>query len=178
MGDDQDRLPMRFTRSIRRGETIAPGAQRQRMRTSFLAIGLCGALAGLPSPAQQPAHTFAIGTGAFLVDGAPLQIISGEMHYARIARAYWRHRMRMAKAMGLNTIATYVFWNYHELRPGVFDFHTGNRDLAEFIRDAQEEGLWVILRPGPYACAEWHFGGLPSYLLKTPAVAVRSNDPR
>src|SRR6185437_5630764 len=76
------------------------------------------------------------------------------------------------------TIATYVFWNYHEVRPGVFDFHTGNRDLAEFIRIAQEEGLWVILRPGPYVCAEWDFGGLPSYLLKTPAVAVRSNDPR
>jgi len=80
--------------------------------------------------------------------------------------------------MGLNTIATYVFWNYHEVRPGVFDFHTGNRDLAEFIRIAQQEGLWVILRPGPYACAEWDFGGLPSYLLKTPAMTVRSNDPR
>lgn len=148
------------------------------MRTSFLAIGLCGALAGLPSPAQRPPHTFAIGTGAFLLDGTPLQIISGEMHYARIPRAYWRHRLRMAKAMGLNTIATYVFWNYHEVRPGVFDFHTGNRDLAEFIRDAQEEGLWVILRPGPYVCAEWDLGGIPSYLLASPAIHVRSSDPR
>jgi beta-galactosidase len=132
-----------------------------------------------PSAAQKPAaHSFQIARGALLLDGKPLQIISGELHYARIPREYWRHRLRMAKAMGLNTIATYVFWNYHEIRPGVFDFHTGNRDLAEFIRMAQQEGLWVILRPGPYACAEWDFGGLPSYLLKTPAVAVRSNDPR
>ena len=100
------------------------------------------------------------------------------MHYARIPREYWRHRLRMAKAMGLNTISTYVFWNYHEMRPGVFDFHTGNRDVAEFIREAQQEGLWVILRPGPYVCAEWDFGGIPSYLLKSPAVHVRSSDPR
>lgn len=124
------------------------------------------------------AHTFAIADGAFRLDGKPLQIISGEMHFARIPREYWRHRLKMAKAMGLNTIATYVFWNYHETRPGVFDFRTGNRDLAAFLRIAQEEGLWVILRPGPYACAEWDFGGFPSYLLKTPDLKVRSNDPR
>ena len=121
------------------------------------------------SAAQQASHTFAIADGAFQLDGQPLQIISGEMHFARIPREYWRHRLRMAKAMGLNTIATYVFWNYHEINPGVFDFRTGNRDLAAFVRIAQEEGLWVILRPGPYACAEWDFGGFPSYLLKEPA---------
>ncbi|HSU97558.1 MAG TPA: beta-galactosidase family protein, partial [Gemmatimonadaceae bacterium] len=131
------------------------------------------------SSAQQPAtHSFQIAKGAFLLDGKPLQIVSGELHYARIPREYWRHRLRMARAMGLNTIATYVFWNYHEVRPGVFDFHTGNRDLAEFVRIAQQEGLWVILRPGPYVCAEWDFGGLPSYLLKTPGMTVRSDDPR
>jgi beta-galactosidase len=123
-------------------------------------------------------HDFRIADGQFLLDGKPLQIISGEMHYARIPRQYWRHRLRMAKAMGLNAIATYVFWNYHETSPGVFDFHSGNHDLATFIRTAQEEGLWVILRPGPYVCAEWDFGGYPSYLLKSPAVTVRGNDPR
>ncbi len=100
------------------------------------------------------------------------------MHYARIPREYWRHRLRMAKAMGLNTVATYVFWDYHERRPGAFDFRTGNRDLAAFIRIAQEEGLWVILRPGPYVCAEWDFGGYPSYLLKDSTLVVRSADPR
>ena len=129
---------------------------------------------GMPNTA----HDFRIAAGAFMLDGKPLQIISGELHYARIPRAYWRQRLRMAKAMGLNTIATYVFWDYHETRPGVFDFHTGNRDLAEFIRIAQQEGLWVILRPGPYVCAEWDFGGYPAYLLKSPAIAVRGNDPR
>ena len=143
-------------------------------------------LAGLASAVRAPqtdaptraAHTFAISKSTFLLDGTPFQIIAGEMHYARIPREYWRHRLRMAKAMGLNTISTYVFWNYHEIRPGVFDFHTGNRDLAAFITEAQQEGLWVILRPGPYVCAEWDFGGMPSYLLRSPAVHVRSNDPR
>jgi beta-galactosidase len=142
-------------------------------------LALCCTLtAASTAPAPRVAHSFAIGRGAFLLDGKPFQIISGEMHYARIPREYWRHRLRMAKAMGLNTIATYVFWNYHEVRPGVFDFHTGNRDLAEFIRTAQQEGLWVILRPGPYVCAEWDLGGIPSYLLASPAIHVRSNDPR
>lgn len=151
-----------------------------------MVASLLFALAG-PAAAQQnggrggqrrASHDFRITKGEFQLDGRPLQIISGELHYARIPRQYWRHRLRMAKAMGLNTIATYVFWDYHEVRPGVFDFHTGNRDLAEFIRIAQQEGLWVILRPGPYVCAEWDFGGFPAYLLKTPAVTVRGNDPR
>lgn len=170
---------MFFTRIIRRRETIAPPAQRQRTRARLALLALCSALTAAPSaPAPRAAHSFAIGKGAFLLDGKPFQIISGEMHYARIPREYWRHRLRMAKAMGLNTIATYVFWNYHEVRPGVFDFHTGNRDLADFIRTAQQEGLWVILRPGPYVCAEWDFGGIPSYLLASPAIHVRSKDPR
>lgn len=148
------------------------------MRARLALLGLCCVLGAPSAPRPYAAHTFTLGRGAFLLDGKPLQIISGEMHYARIPREYWRHRLQMAKAMGLNTIATYVFWNYHEVRPGVFDFHTGNRDLAEFIRIAQQEGLWVILRPGPYVCAEWDFGGIPSYLLASPAVRVRSNDPR
>jgi len=151
----------------------------KRTIAALCLAGLCGAVrAPRADDPARAAHTFAIGRGAFLLDGKPFQIIAGEMHYARIPREYWRHRLRMAKAMGLNTIATYVFWNYHEIRPGVFDFHTGNRDLAEFIREAQHEGLWVILRPGPYVCAEWDFGGIPSYLLESPAVHVRSNDPR
>ena len=95
-----------------------------------------------PAAAQLPRHAFALGDSTFLLDGRPIQLVSGELHYARIPREYWRHRLRMAKAMGLNAIATYVFWNYHEPRPGVFDFRTGNRDLAAFLRIAQEEGLW------------------------------------
>jgi beta-galactosidase len=125
--------------------------------------------------AQPVKHTFRVENGQFALDGKPFQIISGEMHYTRIPRAYWRDRLRMAKAMGLNTITTYVFWNAHEPRPGVYDF-SENNDVAEFVREAQHEGLFVILRPGPYACAEWDFGGFPAWLLKDHAVVVRSRD--
>ena len=122
-------------------------------------------------------HTFAWQGQHFLLDGKNLQILSGEMHYARVPRPYWRRRMRLMKAMGLNTLTTYVFWNLHEPKPGVFDF-SGNLDLASFLRTAQEEGLWVILRPGPYICSEWEFGGFPAWLLASPAMKVRSTDPR
>ena len=147
------------------------------MRLRFLPV-IVALMTASSLPAQNAGHTFAIADGAFRLDGKPMQIISGEMHFARIPREYWRQRLRMAKAMGLNAIATYVFWNYHEVRPGVWDFHTGNRNLAAFVKTAQEEGLWVILRPGPYACAEWDFGGYPSYLLKEADLKVRSKDPR
>ena len=127
---------------------------------------------------SQDRHVFSLSPDAFLLDGKPLQLISGEMHPARIPREYWRHRIRMAKAMGCNTIAAYVFWNYHETTPGVFDFKSENRDIAAFIRTCQEEGMWVLLRPGPYVCAEWDFGGLPPYLLKIPDIRVRCLDAR
>jgi beta-galactosidase len=123
-------------------------------------------------------HTFALGASDFLLDGKPFQIISGEMHPARIPPEYWRHRIRMAKAMGCNTIAAYVFWNFHETAEGVFDFTSPSHDIARFVRIAQEEGLWVILRPGPYVCAEWDFGGLPAYLLRYPDLKVRCMDAR
>jgi beta-galactosidase len=124
-----------------------------------------------------PAHVFAVDGDHFTLDGKPFQIVSGELHYTRIPREYWHARLKMAKAMGLNTIATYVFWNVHEPRPGVYDF-SGQNDLAAFIRAAQEEGLYVILRAGPYSCAEWEFGGFPAWLLKDPKMsrALRTND--
>jgi hypothetical protein len=123
-------------------------------------------------------HTFALAGDDFLLDGKPFQIISGEMHPARIPDAYWRQRIRMAKAMGCNTIAVYVFWNYHETTEGRFDFTSGNHDIARFMRICQEEGLWVLLRPGPYVCAEWDFGGLPPYLLRILDLKIRCMDPR
>jgi beta-galactosidase len=140
------------------------------------------ALATLPvfgQAAQQtaPVHTFAIEADHFTLDGKPFKILSGELHYARIPREYWHARLKMARAMGLNTIATYVFWNIHEPAPAQFDF-IGNNDLAAFIRAAQEEGLYVILRAGPYSCAEWEFGGLPAWLLNNHHKPIlRSNDP-
>ncbi|WP_294294726.1 beta-galactosidase family protein [uncultured Chryseobacterium sp.] len=137
---------------------------------------LCGA--GFFCSAQQPVrHSFALGDADFLLDGKPLQMISGEMHYPRIPRELWRERMKMAKAMGLNTIGTYVFWNVHEETPGVYDF-SGNNDIAEFVKIAKEEGLWVVLRPSPYVCAEWEFGGYPWWLLKDRNMQVRSTDPK
>jgi len=131
----------------------------------------------LPAAAQSPTHSFTSRADQFLLDGAPFLIRSGEMHYPRVPRPYWRDRMRKMRAMGLNTLCTYVFWNLHEPEPGKFDF-TGNLDLAEYIRTAQAEGLYVLLRPGPYICTEWDFGGLPSWLLSTPDIKVRSADPR
>ena len=126
----------------------------------------------------QARHRFSLGRSEFLLDGKPFRIISGEMHPARIPREYWQHRIRMARAMGCNTIAVYVFWNYHEAEPGHFDFSTGNHDIAAFIRLCKAEGMWVLLRPGPYVCAEWDWGGLPPWLLKIPDIKVRCMDSR
>lgn len=125
---------------------------------------------------SQKKHTFEIKDGQFLYDGKAIQIHSGEIHYARIPKEYWRHRLKMVKAMGLNTIATYVFWNYHNTAPGIWDFKSGNRNLSEFIQLAQQEGLLVILRPGPYACAEWEFGGYPWWLQQNKDLIVRTNN--
>jgi len=126
----------------------------------------------------QQKHSFSFAKSDFMLDGKPYQIISGEMHPARIPRMYWRHRIQMAKAMGCNTIAAYVFWNYIEEKEGVFDWKSENRDIAEFVRICQEEGMWVLFRPGPYVCGEWDFGGFPPYLLSIPDIRLRCLDPR
>jgi beta-galactosidase len=124
---------------------------------------------------QTAKHTFALADSTFMLDGKPFLMISGEMHYPRVPREAWRSRMKMAKAMGLNTIGTYVFWNLHEPQKGKFDF-TGNNDVAEFVKIAQQEGLWVILRPSPYVCAEWEFGGYPYWLQNEKGLVVRSKE--
>jgi beta-galactosidase len=140
-----------------------------------LALTLCAVVA-VPLGAQQPA-ALAATSGHFTLHGQPYQIISGEMHYARIPRADWRDRLRMARAMGLNTISTYVFWNLHEPRPGHYDFR-GQNDVAQYIRIARQEGLNVILRPGPYVCAEWDLGGYPAWLLADSSMVLRSIQPQ
>lgn len=132
---------------------------------------------GMLQGAPQQTHSFRVEGNQFVLDGRPFQIISGEMHYARVPRAYWRDRFQKARAMGLNTISTYVFWNLHEPRPDVYDF-SGQLDVAEFVREAQEEGLHVILRVGPYVCSEWDLGGLPAWLLADPKMTLRGNDER
>jgi beta-galactosidase len=149
-----------------------------RRLITFLLVVLCAFAthAQAKRHARKP-HTFTIDEEHFVLDGKPFKILSGELHYARIPREYWRLRLRMAKAMGLNTVASYVFWNVHEPEPGVYNFK-GNADLAAFVRMAQEEDLYVLLRAGPYSCAEWELGGFPAWLLKTPEMqaALRSND--
>ena len=147
------------------------------MRKLILSIFLIGILY-TNSHSQNTNHSFTLSKSEFLLDGKPFQIISGEIHPARVPVEYWRHRIQMAKAMGCNTIAAYIFWNYHESEPGVFDFQTGNHNIAAFIRIVQEEGMFLMLRPGPYVCAEWDFGGLPSWLLSIPDIKVRCMDPR
>ena len=101
---------------------------------------------------------------------------AAEVHYPRIPRPYWDHRIKMCKALGMNTLCLYVFWNIHEQKEGVFDF-TGNNDVAEFCRLAQKNGMYVIVRPGPYVCAEWEMGGLPWWLLKKKDIKLRERDP-
>ncbi len=129
----------------------------------FLCIGL-----------SATAGTFEIKDSSFLLDGKPFRIYGGEMHYSRIPREYWRHRIQMAHAMGCNTLSIYVFWNYHESAPGVWDWKSDNHDLRAFVELAKEEGMYIVLRPGPYTCAEWDFGGLPYWFAGT---RVRTTDP-
>jgi len=122
------------------------------------------------------AQSFEVGQNTFLLNGQPFVVKAAEVHYPRIPRPYWEHRIQMCKALGMNTICIYVFWNIHEQREGEFDF-TGNNDVAAFCRLAQKNGLYVIVRPGPYVCAEWEMGGLPWWLLKKKDIRLRERDP-
>ena len=119
--------------------------------------------------------TFSIGKESFLLNGEPFTIVSGAIHYFRVPREYWRDRLLKLKACGFNTVETYTCWNLHERREGQFDF-SGNLDIVEFVKLAEKVGLKVIVRPGPYICSEWDFGGLPSWLLAYDNIAIRCND--
>lgn len=126
--------------------------------------------------AQTTARQFGVGKGTFLLDGKPFVVKAAELHYTRIPQAYWEHRLEMCKALGMNTICIYIFWNIHEQEEGTFDF-SGQNDIAAFCRVAQKLGMYVIVRPGPYVCAEWEMGGLPWWLLKKKDIALRTLDP-
>ncbi|MFT3740728.1 MAG: beta-galactosidase [Breznakibacter sp.] len=119
---------------------------------------------------------FEAGKNTFLLNGEPFVIKAAEIHYPRIPKEYWEHRIQMCKAMGMNTICLYIFWNIHEQEEGKFDF-TGNNNVAAFCQLAKKHGMYVIVRPGPYVCAEWEMGGLPWWLLKKSDVRLRENDP-
>ncbi len=122
------------------------------------------------------AQNFTIGKSTFLLNGKPFTVKAAELHYTRIPAPYWEHRIEMCKALGMNTICLYVFWNIHEQTEGQFDF-TGQNDIAAFCRLAQKHGMYVIVRPGPYVCAEWEMGGLPWWLLKKKDIVLRTLDP-
>lgn len=134
---------------------------------------LCGGVSHLSAQEQ---GSFTTGNKTFLLNGEPFIIKAAEMHYPRIPRPYWEHRIQMCKALGMNTICLYVFWNIHEQKEGEFDF-TENNDIREFVKLAQKNGMYVIVRPGPYVCAEWEMGGLPWWLLKKKDIKLRDNDP-
>jgi len=137
---------------------------------SVLLFLVCGTRLG-----AQEKQAFSVGKGTFLLNGKPFVIKAAEIHYPRIPEPYWEHRIRMCKAMGMNTICLYVFWNLHEQQPGKFDF-SGNKDIAKFCRLAQKHGMYIIVRPGPYVCAEWEMGGLPWWLLKKEDIKLRTMD--
>ena len=124
----------------------------------------------------RPQHTFRIGNGTFMLDNKPFVVKAAEVHYPRIPRAYWDHRIKLCKALGMNAICIYVFWNFHEQQQDRFCFE-GQQDVAEFVRLCQKNDMWVIVRPGPYACAEWDMGGLPWWLLKKSDIRLREQDP-
>ena len=135
--------------------------------------------AAVPSAAASQTkskNTFATGDKTFLLNGKPFVVKAAEIHYPRIPRPYWEHRIKMCKALGMNTICIYIFWNIHEQREGVYDF-SGQNDVAEFCRLAKKNGMYVIVRPGPYVCAEWEMGGLPWWLLKKKDIRLREQDP-
>lgn len=111
----------------------------------------------------------------FYLNGEPFKIISGAIHYFRVVPEYWKDRLEKLKAMGCNTVETYVPWNMHEPYQDCFCFE-GILDVKKFIELASELGLWVIVRPSPYICAEWEFGGLPAWLLKEDGMHLRSSD--
>ncbi|MEV7321977.1 beta-galactosidase [Streptomyces sp. NPDC093970] len=120
---------------------------------------------------------FTVGDRDFLLDGAPHRVLSGAIHYFRVHPDHWHDRVRKARLMGLNTVETYVPWNLHEPRPGEWT-DSGALDLGRFLRTVADEGMHAIVRPGPYICAEFTNGGLPTWLFTDPTVGVRRNEPR
>ncbi|SDG59986.1 beta-galactosidase [Prevotella communis] len=148
------------------------------MRKLLKHLALAALLMAAPATMQAAGKpgTFTTGDKTFLLNGKPFVVKAAEVHYPRIPRPYWEHRIQMCKALGMNTVCIYVFWNIHEQKEGQFDF-TGNNDVAEFCRIAQKNGMYVIVRPGPYVCAEWEMGGLPWWLLKKKDIKLRERDP-
>ncbi|XP_027492497.1 beta-galactosidase-1-like protein isoform X2 [Corapipo altera] len=157
---------------------LCPGPAEQPARMGLPALALLLAVRLLSTQASPSPRSFQVDyeRNCFLKDGVPFRYISGSIHYARVPRPAWRDRLLKMHMSGLSTVQVYVPWNYHETLPGVYDF-AGNRDVEAFLDLTAELGLLVILRPGPYICAEWEMGGLPAWLLWKPDIILRSSDP-
>ncbi|MCR5198059.1 MAG: beta-galactosidase [Prevotella sp.] len=149
---------------------------KKLLKTLALAAMMLSAPAAMSAAPVSKPGTFTVGDKTFLLNGEPFIVKAAEVHYPRIPRPYWEHRIKMCKALGMNAVCIYIFWNIHEQQENVFDF-TGNNDVAEFCRLAQKNGMYVIVRPGPYVCAEWEMGGLPWWLLKKKDIRLRERDP-
>lgn len=143
---------------------------------TWLSLFTCISCLFIACDSHKSKETFEIGDGSFMLNGKPMLIKAAEIHYTRIPAEYWKHRIQLCKALGMNTICIYAFWNIHEQKPGEFDFK-GQNDIAAFCRLAQKEGMYIMLRPGPYVCSEWEMGGLPWWLLKKDDIQLRTNDP-
>lgn len=129
------------------------------------------------TPVSDSSAALTADASGFLRESRPHQVVSAAVHYFRVLPELWRDRLERVRAMGVNTVETYIAWNVHQPHPDVHDF-TGGNDFPAFVRTAGELGMDVIVRPGPYICAEWEFGGLPGWLLSDPAMRLRCGDPR
>ncbi|MEE1283427.1 MAG: beta-galactosidase, partial [Acutalibacteraceae bacterium] len=127
------------------------------------------------SNTENASNIFQVKGKEFLLNGKPFKIYSGAMHYFRTLPEYWEDRLLKLKLAGFNTVETYVCWNLHEPKKGEFDFE-GMLDIARFLETAKKVGLYAIVRPGPYICAEWDFGGFPAWLLSDKNVELRCNN--
>lgn len=150
------------------------------VKSMVLSATLCGlfpitAFADNTNTSVEP-QTFEAGKGTFMLNGEPFVVKAAELHYPRIPKPYWDQRIKLCKALGMNAVCLYVFWNSHEPKADQFDF-TGQNDLREFVKLCEQNDMKVILRPGPYVCAEWEMGGLPWWLLKKKDIRLREGDP-
>lgn len=108
--------------------------------------------------------------------GLPDKIVAGEVHYSRIPVEYWDHRLQLIKSMGFNALSIYIMWNYHETEREKFDYTTGNKNLGLFLELAKKYNMYVLIRPGPYVCAEWDLGGFPARMLNINGLKFRANN--
>ncbi|NMG11794.1 beta-galactosidase, partial [Brasilonema sp. UFV-L1] len=134
------------------------------------------ALPNTQHPTPNTPSSVSYNSRAFTVNGQPEIFLSAGIHYFRVPAALWPDRIARAKRGGMNTIETYVAWNFHEPAPGHFGF-TGDKDFEAFLAECERQGMYVIVRPGPYICAEWDYGGFPAWLQTLPDVAFRTMNP-